>query len=688
MLHTELPTSHSADVIEDQPVEVGRNHCSILVCTNTTPEIVSTLATRFKVKRYSTDLPPSQYDVCIVNCQGNEISITEEHGQINAKVVFALVDEHSYLPEKHSDKNAELELITEAELDSDILRLRIESRLRTIQIQKRQLSKENDIVKENAYEILQLVMRYSTDWMVVKDLDHRFALVTNRYLENNQKEATEVIGKNDLEIGTPKELVLGSKEKDWEGFWANDNQVIASKIPVESAQLILDENAFGQKQEYVSRVPIQNANGDVIGLFVCIAEAHTANINGDVVSIRTSRREVDLSAIIKKLDDDRSKAEAQNLKSQSDIKRKNNFIATASHDLRQPLHAIGLFIESLQKTEINSKQKEILLKMKKSSSDLNELLNSILDISKLDADAVPVNKTHFAIAPLLKSIEDEFETEAKAKSIHLHINSSSSVVHSDSLLLSRILKNLVSNAVKYTSTGSVNLITEVDDSHLSICIKDTGPGIPKEQYQSVFLEYNQLPNLNAQPNFGQGLGLSIVKRLVELLKLDISLDSEIDQGTQFCLLVPLGDSQKISQSQSPRKNLHFAQSYKLLVVEDNAPVLEAMEEMLTSMDCDTYPAHDISEALEIIHEVEELPDLLIVDYQLAGGVTGDTAIEQIRLAAKKNIPAIIVTGNTNSVLVRKATESAYRVLSKPVNPDALLRSIASAIEQHESDTNL
>lgn len=689
MFHSSESVTQAIDLDSNsQFVESSHNQHSILVGADSCPKIQRLLSSRFTVTRNSCDLQRSSFDAYIADCRGGAISITEKYGLINSEIVLALVDERSFLPAKSCEQDAKLELITEAELSGEILHLRITSRLRSIQLGKTPANPDRDIIRENAYEILQTFMQHSTDWMVVKDLDHRFALVTNRFLESHQKDAIEVVGKNDLEIGTPRELVLGNADSNWDGYWASDDRVIASELPDQFEQMIIHESAFEQARENVTRVPIKNKDGDVFALFVCITQAYTSKINGDTVSTLASRRNIDLSPIIKQLDNDRSKAEAQNLKSQFAIKRKNNFIATASHDLRQPLHAIGLFIESLHKTNVDSDQKAILSKMKQSSNDLNDLLNSILDISKLDAEAVPVNNSHFAIAPLLRSIEDEFETEASGKSIRLHINSSSSVVHTDSLLLSRILKNLVNNAVKYTITGSVNLITEVDENYLTIRIKDTGPGIPKEQYQSVFAEYHQLANQQAQPNFGQGLGLSIVKRLVDLLKLNISLDSEIGRGTQFSLRVPLGDSLRTQNKDYPVRDFNAIDAYKLLVVEDNETVLEAMDEMLTGMGCEVYPAKDIPEALEIISELEDLPDLLIVDYQLADGVTGDMAIEQVCTEAKKDIPAVIVTGNNSSALVRKATESAFRVLSKPVNPDALLRTISSAINLTQGQAQL
>lgn len=658
---------------------------SLLINNNLCASVQRKLASRFCLSVVTPSLQLDQYNAYLIDCRAKEITCAQISAATNCQTIFALVDERSYLPLNAKDQDAKLELITESELNSDILSLRLTSRLRALKPCAKQPEEKKDVIKENAYEILQTLIKHSTDWMVVKDLDHRFVLVTDRFLKSEEKELIDVIGKNDLEIGTPEELVLGDTVKEWSGYWPGDDRAIALKESIETEQMIIRENAFEQTREHVSRVPIKNEAGDVVALLVCVTQVNTSNINGDTVSTLASRQTTENSPITKQLDEKRTRAEIQNLHSQPTIKRKNNFIATASHDLRQPLHAIGFFIEALEQEIENTEQKKIISKIRQSSRDLSELLNSILDISKLDANAVPVNKSHFCITDLLQSIEDEFKIEANKKLVNLHVNSNNSAVHTDSLLLSRVLKILVNNAVKYTSSGSINLMTEVDGDHLIIRVKDSGPGIPKEQYQSVFTEYHQITDQQSQPNFGHGLGLSIVKRLVELLQIDLSLDSEIDQGTQFSLTVPLSNTQKNECDKSTLTENQMPESFSLMVVDDNSMVLEAMEKTLTGMNCDAYTAQNISEALEIIAELEELPDLLIVDYQLDDGITGDVAIAEICTAANKVIPAIIITGNTNSTLVRKAAESVYRVLSKPVNPDVLLRTIRSAVyEQNQT----
>jgi len=662
---------------------------SLIVSSDLATDIYNKLAKQFHLVSYASDTTTTKqmdtygHDAIFVDCRGTKISCPYQFMGGQPTLIIALVDDNSFLPTDSVASHPNLELTTESELDSAVLKLRLDAHRPQPSRSANADCSNSSFVKDNAYEILQAFVHNSTDWIVVKDLNHRFMIVSDRFVKSQGKSASEILGKNDLEIGTPKELVLGNAEKNWKGFWQLDDEVIASGKPSYTEHMAVHENALEQFREQVAKVPLTDQDGNIFGLMVCVTQMHTSKFNGKEISEYASRCNTSISPIIGMLNDERSKAVAKVQQSQTAFKRKNNFIATASHDLRQPLQAIGLFIESLEHQIVDQKQRSTLKKMKQSSTALTELLNSILDISKLDAAAVIASETHFCVAPLLKSLEDEFESEAMRKSLKLHVSSTNSFIYTDSLLLVRILRNLVSNAVKYTRTGCINVTTEVEDDALLIHIKDTGPGIPKEQYLAIFDEYNQLDDQSSQPNFGMGLGLSIVKRLTDLLGLEISLESKLDHGTRFTLSVPLGVETKIAANSKKDNELDTVQPfepYKILIVEDDPVVLDATQEMLTSMNCEAYPANDISEALEIINELDELPDLLFVDYQLADGVTGDTAIKKICEAANEQLPAIIVTGNTNTSVFREASKAAYRVLNKPVNPDALLKTIDSAVK--------
>ncbi len=674
------------------PIPFGYRIYSLIVSSDLSPIIYHKLSRQFRLTQYFPKMNMSGFDAIFIDCRGAEICCpfgsAAEKPNITPNITVALVDENSYLPPSESETNnsnhavSTFELTTESELDCAVFKLRLEARARPVSKPANDDRLDNNFAKANAFGLLQAFVQNTTDWIVVKDLNHRFVMVSDRFLKSQKKTAQDVIGKNDLEIGTSRELVLGNEEKNWKGFWQLDQEVIDSGQPSFTEHLDIHENALEQVREQVAKVPIKNDAGNIIGLMVCITQVHTSKFNGKKIFEFASRCNTNISPIIDILDNERTKAVAISQKSQSAFKRKNNFIATASHDLRQPLQAIGLFIESLEHQISNKDQRAILKKMKQSSNALTELLNGILDISKLDADAVIASKSHFCLAPLLKTLEDEFKTETMRKSLDLHVTSTNSFIFTDSLLLVRIIRNLLNNAVKYTQKGSVILNTEIDGDSLLIHIKDSGPGIPKEQYLAIFDEYNQLEDQHSLPNFGMGLGLSIVKRLTDLLDLDISLNSKLDQGTHFTLTVPLGVESSEQAECKKGNNLAPVKSYKILIVEDNPVVLDATQEMLNSMGCEAYPAKDIPEALEIISELDDLPDLLLVDFQLENGITGDTAIKKIREAANENLPAIIVTGNTHSNVFREASKAAFRVLNKPVNPDGLLKTIDSAIKEN------
>ncbi len=700
-----------ADLTGDNKVQ----RYSLVLCSALDDKLQNQLEQHFNVFAVSTKTEFGKFDAALIDCRGKTIDYPLDDSLNNASMVLILIDAHSIWKEPLSDKfTSELnriELVSAAELLSPTIKLRLDARMSSLSKAEQvslvhkaarqnynQVASEvggattnssnhvdQNVLQENAFEVLQAVLQNTTDWMVVKDLEHRFIAASPLFLNFHKKTLDEVIGKNDLELGTEAELVLGNPDKEWKGYWQLDDEVIADGNPNYFENQIVQETALEQVHEQVAKVPLRDRHGQIFGLLVCVTKLHTKSENSNDVTSIVSRHNIEISPIIGTLNDQRRKAEALSKRTQSAFNRKNNFIATASHDLRQPLHAIGLLIESLENKIIDAEQRSTLGKIKQSSKDLNNLLNSILDISKLDADAVKVTKNHFNIAPLLKSIEDEFGTEAKQKGLKLHINNSSAIVFTDSLLLIRIIRNLVSNAVKHTLAGNINIVTEMEHDCLLVHVKDTGPGIPKEQHQAIFGEYRRIDEQKSQPNFGMGLGLSIVKRLTDLLDVEIKLDSSKERGTRITLSIPLGDDSYHHDLHPETATSPEFGSYRVMVIEDNPVVLDAMLLMLTELNCEAYPARNIDESLEIIGELTELPDLLLVDYQLEDGVTGDMAIKRVCEAANKNLPAVIVTGNMHSDLVRKASNSAFRVLNKPVSPDVLLNTIASAINDQRQN---
>jgi len=346
-----------------------------------------------------------------------------------------------------------------------------------------------------------------------------------------------------------------------------------------------------------------------------------------------------------------------------------------SHDLRQPLHAIGLFIDSLEQNLSDTDHLSTLAKIKQSTQALGNLVNGMVEISKLDANAVEVCQSEFDLSCTLQSIQDEFKDEALSKSISFDVESSRAVVKADSVLLSRVLRALVGNAVQYTSEGQVNVKTVVRNDKVKIMVSDTGPGVPKRYLDKLFLAEGQA---STNADSGSGLGLSIAGRLIKILGYRLELETGEGKGSTFTITVPAGEQKPVVINQTALLEFDWSER-KIMVIEDNELILEAMEKMIQSLDCVVYPASNISEAREIIQELDELPDALLVDYDLAEGETAIAAINEVRRVANKEIPALVVTGNADHEKLRTADRSAYRVMSKPVKPETLKRAIGSAL---------
>ena len=228
-------------------------------------------------------------------------------------------------------------------------------------------------------------------------------------------------------------------------------------------------------------------------------------------------------------------------------KAQNRFIAAASHDLRQPLHALGLYLSALKAHISTQRGHGILENISRSTEALNELLSSLLDISKLDAGVIDATEESFSLDIVFEQLHQTFQPEALENGLALDVNQTDLWVKSDRVLLERILRNLVSNGLKYTSEGSVSLNAEKHGDKVSIFVTDTGHGIPKNEQEAIFNEYYQLHNPERDRAKGLGLGLSIVRRLAKLLELEVKIVSEHAQGTTFEILVQEGE---------PRRSTH------------------------------------------------------------------------------------------------------------------------------------
>jgi CheY-like chemotaxis protein len=325
-------------------------------------------------------------------------------------------------------------------------------------------------------------------------------------------------------------------------------------------------------------------------------------------------------------------------------------------------------------------RKRIIAGVDASLSVMNELFNALLDISKLDAGALAPNLAEFPVAQLLRRIETTFAGAARENGLSLRVVGSSIWVRSDFILLERIVSNLVSNAIRYTTTGRVVVGCRRRGSQLRIEVWDTGVGIPEDQRQHIFGEFYRL---DREQRGGLGLGLAIVDRLCRLLDHPVELISTLGKGSCFSVGVPVVRAPaRIVQPQASARARFGASNGKLVVVIDDDPlVLEGMGGLIRSWGCSVVIGTTGSAVLAGLAQYDHPPDVIISDYHFRDGTTGIEAITRLRSALSASIPAFLMSGDTNPEPLREARANGYPLLHKPVDPAALRATLAQLLKK-------
>ncbi len=351
---------------------------------------------------------------------------------------------------------------------------------------------------------------------------------------------------------------------------------------------------------------------------------------------------------------------------------KTQFFAAASHDLRQPLHAMGLFAAALEEKVRDPGVRRVVESINSSVQALEGLFNELLDFSQTDAGAIRPQLSHFSLDAGFRRLADEFGAEARAKGLQLLIHGEAPVVFSDAVLLERILRNLLSNAVRYTLAGRISLSASgTPDGLVRIAVRDTGIGIRPEDQSRIFDEFVQLANSGRTSKKGLGLGLVIVKRLCDLLGYRITLESECGMGSTFWLDVPMGAA-ALHEEAPPEERRRTDLSGKLIVVvDDEESIVNGMSVLLRGWGAEVIGSLTGEDVLEAVHRNEQLPDLIIADYRLAGTAAGTDVIARLREALDPEIAAVLVTGSTGLETIAEAVKREFAILLKPVLPDRL-----------------
>jgi len=348
---------------------------------------------------------------------------------------------------------------------------------------------------------------------------------------------------------------------------------------------------------------------------------------------------------------------------------KSHFLASASHDLRQPLHALNLFVTQLADGGGRGRRQVLVNNIQAAVTSMNELFGSLLDMAKLEAGIVEPHLDEFPLDRAMERVAATFATLADEKGLGLNIHFTGAWVRSDLVLLERILLNFVSNAVHYTRRGRVVVGCRRKGSRLRIDVYNTGEVIPEGEQERIFAEYYRGSGGSGGSQGGFGLGLAIVNRLAKMLDHVIELESAAGHPTRFSVLVP-----RVATPLDRRNHEDDAgvadplKGRRVLVVDDDALVLEAMGGVLSSWGCVVETAESESAAMECLPSLAAMPDLIISDYRMSDDRTGIDIIESVRATVGSMIPALLVSGDTSPETLQAADAAGLRLLHKPVSP--------------------
>jgi signal transduction histidine kinase len=359
---------------------------------------------------------------------------------------------------------------------------------------------------------------------------------------------------------------------------------------------------------------------------------------------------------------------------------RTRFFAAASHDLRQPLHAMGLFAAALYGKVHDPEVRQVVDSINSSVQALEALFNELLDIARVDAGAMKPVLAPFALEEMFRRLRADFEAEAAAKGLALTVSGGDCAVTSDAVLLERILRNLLSNAIRYTDRGAVSLAAQPAGGHIRIAVSDTGIGIGAADRQRIFEEFFQLGNPARTSAKGMGLGLSIVQRLLSLLDYELALESEPGRGSTFAFDVPRATQREPAPPDATATRPLEDLSGRLVVtIDDEGAIVEGMRALLSGLGAQVIASLDGDDVVEAVHAAGRMPDLIIADYRLGGGATGAQVIERVRRELDPAIPAILVSGSTAPELAEEARRTGCALLLKPVQPATLLETIHMAL---------
>jgi signal transduction histidine kinase/CheY-like chemotaxis protein len=370
---------------------------------------------------------------------------------------------------------------------------------------------------------------------------------------------------------------------------------------------------------------------------------------------------------------------------------KTRFLAAASHDLHQPLNAARLFLASLAEEVSGARAEKLVENIGATLDNVEDLLRTLLDISRLDAGVWPVEIEEFSVAALYERLRREYEPQAWEKGLRFRVRSIHAVVRGDRVLFERLLRNLISNALRYTETGSILLACRKKSRKVRFEVWDTGVGIPNDKLEQIFEEFQQLGIRSCGREKGLGLGLAIVRRIARLLDSTIHVASVLGRGSVFSIVLPEGsaidDVKREVFAQVPNVLAPDALLPNILMgrciglIDNDETVLRAMDALLRSWGCVTIVARSAPAAMNCLETAERLPELVIADYRLDDAALGTDAVAILRERLGAHVPALIITGEHSKELRAQVMELGMSFLGKPVSPMKLRAVLAHLLSQ-------
>lgn len=382
---------------------------------------------------------------------------------------------------------------------------------------------------------------------------------------------------------------------------------------------------------------------------------------------------------------DRKRAEVELRRAYDEVslanRAKSRFLAAASHDLRQPLQAAMLFLATLRRRLAGPAERDIAASISLCLESGSSLLDSLLDVSRLDAGVIEVNALDFKLQDVFDRALVAFGPAAAEAGVELHLRATALTVRSDPVLLERIVDNYLANAIRYAQGGRVLLCARVRGRGVRIEVRDNGPGIAPDQHALVFDEFYQVGNPERDRRKGLGLGLAIVARIARLLEARIGLRSAPARGSVFSVDVPLAPGGAPAPAPVREENVDGILSGRFIAAIDDEPLqLAALDAFLRSLDCGVLAADSGSALIAALQDAPRSLDLIIADYRLRGSSTGAEAVSAVRHHLGREVPAVLLTGDTEPDRIAEATASGLRVLHKPIVAAELIAALAEALQ--------